>query len=194
MKTLLLLANGFELAEAAAFTDIFGWNTRFGKTPMTVSTCSHGREVRCAFNTVMKTDLLINEVDPDNYEALAIPGGFGESGYYSDAYNEKFLKLIVEFNSRGKYIAAVCTGAMPLAKAGILNNKKATTYHIENNRQFTLLSESGAQAVREDIVRDGNIITSCGPSTAPGVALMLLSMLTSESKADNIAKLMGYKP
>jgi len=42
-----------------------------------------------------------------------------------------FLKLIKEFNAKGKIIATICSAALPLGKSGVLKNRKATTYHLK---------------------------------------------------------------
>jgi len=52
-------------------------------------------------------DTLIDEIKIDDYDALAIPGGFEEFGFYEEAYHDKFLNLIREFDSKGKIIATV---------------------------------------------------------------------------------------
>lgn len=44
----------------------------------------------------------------DEYEALAIPGGFEEFGFYEEAYDERFLNLIREFDSKGNIITSHC--------------------------------------------------------------------------------------
>lgn len=49
------------------------------------------------FVSIYKT---IEEVSADDYDALAIPGGFEEFGFYEEAYNEKLLDLIRQFNSQ----------------------------------------------------------------------------------------------
>lgn len=83
------------------------------------------------FNVPVIVDRTIEEINVDEYDALAIPGGFGEFGFYEEAYDERFLKLIKEFNAQGKIIAAVCSGAFPVAKSGVLQNRKGTTYHLK---------------------------------------------------------------
>lgn len=72
---------------------------------------------------------LLDEITVDEYDALAIPGGFEELGFYQEAFDKRFLKLIQEFDRQKKMIAAICVGALPLGKSGILRGKKATTYH-----------------------------------------------------------------
>ncbi len=58
----------------------------------------------------------ISEVNIDEFDALAIPGGFEEAGFYEDAYSEDFLNIIREFDKAGKTIASICVGALPIGK------------------------------------------------------------------------------
>ena len=58
--------------------------------------------------------------------------GFEEFGFYEEAYDVKFLDLIREFDKKGKYIASICVGALPIGKSGVLINRNATTYHLKD--------------------------------------------------------------
>ncbi len=137
-------------------------------------------------------DKTIEKINVDEYDALAIPGGFGEFGFYEEVYDERFLDLIKKFNAKGKIIATVCSGAFPVAKSGVLKNRKATTYHLKNGYWQEKLKEFGVDVVNEPIVIDGNIITSYCPETASNVAFELLKMLTSEKEMEVVRKAMGF--
>ena len=58
-------------------------------------------------------------IDVDDYDALAIPRGFEEFGFYEEAYNEEFLDLIRKFDEKRKTIATICVAALALGKSGI---------------------------------------------------------------------------
>jgi protein deglycase len=185
-KVLLFLAEGFETFEASVFIDVIGWNLVEGDGTTQLFTCGIQREVKTSFNQKFITDYVIDEIDVDNFDALAIPGGFKEFDFYREAYDERFLSLIREFNSKGKFIASICVGALPIAKSGALAGRKGTTYCLSGN--------CGVEVVNQPIVVDGNIITSWNPSTAVDVALQLLEFLTSKPNADYIRSIMGFKP
>jgi 4-methyl-5(b-hydroxyethyl)-thiazole monophosphate biosynthesis len=191
-KVLVFLAKAFETMEFSAFIDILGWaRVDYGHN-LFVDTCGFTEKVVSTFNVSVIVDKTIGEINVDEYDALAIPGGFGEFGFYEDAYDERFLKLIREFNAKGKIIATVCSAAFPLAKSGILKNRKATTYHLNDGYWQKKLEEFGVNVMNEPIVVDGNIITSYCPETAPNVAFELLKMLTSEEEMSVIKKAMGF--
>ena len=111
-------------------------------------------------------------------------------GFYQDAYDEKFLDLIRGFNANNKIIASICVGALPLAKSGVLKDKKGTTYNSAIRREA--LKGFGVKVINQPIVLDNNMITSWNPSTAVDVALLLLEHLTSKNNADKVRQLMGF--
>ena len=102
--------------------------------------------------------------------------------------------LIRAFHKAGKPIATICVGALALGSAGILEGRKATTYGLSGGHRQRQLAEFGAEVqAGERIVVDDNLITSCGPSTATGVAFKLLEMLTDEASTEKVKKLMGFE-
>lgn len=191
-KVLLLLAKGFEVYEASVFTDVLGWNLVDGDRTTEVITCGLKKEVKSTFNLRVTTDITIDEVNVDDYAALAIPGGFEEYGFYEDAYDEKFLQLIREFHEKNKIIASICVAALPVGKSKILQGKRGTTYNMKNGIRQEKLREYGVNVVNEPMVIDDNIITSWNPSTAMDVAFKLLELLTSKEKSDYIREIMGF--
>lgn len=192
-KVLVFLAKAFETMEFCVFIDILGWaRVDYGHN-LLVDTCGFTEKVISTFNIPVTVDKTFGEINVDEYDALAIPGGFEEFGFYEEAYNERFLELIKEFDAKGKIIATVCTGALPLGKSGVLKNRKATTYHLNNGYRQKELKGFGVNVVNERIVVDGNIITSYCPETAPSVAFELLKMLTSEEDMSVIKKAMGFE-
>ena len=191
-KVLVFLAKGFETMEFSAFIDVLGWARNDYGHNLFVETCGFTDKVISTFNVPVIVDKTIGEINVDDYDALAIPGGFGEFGFYEEAYDERFLKLITDFNAKGKIIATICSGAMPLGKSGVIKNRRATTYHLKDAYWQNKLKEFGVIVVNEQIVVDCNIITSYCPETAPNVAFELLKMLTSEGEMTVIKKAMGF--
>jgi 4-methyl-5(b-hydroxyethyl)-thiazole monophosphate biosynthesis len=189
-KVLLLLPNGFEVLEASAFIDVIGWNHLEGDGSTELFTCGLHKEVVSSFNQRFIVDYLIDEIDVESYDALAIPGGFEEYNYYIDAYDERVLNLISNFNQKNKVIASICVAALPLGKSGVLKGKDGTTYNSPKRRET--LQSYGVNLVGKPIVQTGNIITSHGPSTAIDVAFLLLEHLTSIANAQTVAQLMRF--
>ena len=192
-KVLLLLADGFEAYEAAVFTDILGWTKGCGSEKVEVVTAGMHRTLKCAFVLEVVPALQLSEVKIEEFDALAIPGGFEEAGFYQDAYSPEFLAVIRQFAVLGKPIASICVGALPLGKSGILKGKRATTYHLLEGKRRQQLAELGAIVINEPLVKDSGIITSTSPATAVDVAFALLEELTSPENAMTIKKYMGFE-
>ncbi len=190
-KVLLLLAEGFEMYEASAFIDVIGWNLVEGDHNTQLFSVGFMREIKSSFDQKFIPDFLIDDIDSDDYDALAIPGGFDEYGFYDDAYNVRFLDMIRHFNDKNKVIASICVGGLAIAKSGILDNKFATTYN-QNPKRIEQLIEMGALYTNEPIVVNDNIITSSKPATAHEVAFILLEKLTGKNNAEKVKSLMGF--
>ena len=193
MKVLLFCNKGFEMMEFAPFVDVMGWAKNDYHYDVEVITCGFTKNVTSAFGVTIAVDKVISEVNADDYDALAIPGGFEEFGFYEEAYDERFLSLIREFDKKGKYIASICVGALPIGASGILKGRQATTYHLGDGWRQKQLEEFGVHVIKNQrIVIDNNVVTSFCPETAADVAFQLLSLLVGEEKARIVSAAMGY--
>ena len=184
------MAQGFEIIEASVFIDVIGWNNLEGDHSTELFSCGLKKEVCSAFGQKFIVDYLVDDVIIDDFDALAIPGGFEEFGFYDDAYNPAFLELINKFDEQNKIIASVCVGALPIAKSGALNGKCGTTYNNPIRRDA--LKSFGVNVLEQPIVIEDNIITSWNPSTAIDVAFILLDKLTNIENTIYVRKLMGF--
>ena len=191
-KVLLLLCKGTEIYEAAAFYDVMGWADSSGEVPIKVVATGITSEIQCTFGLTLRSDRFLEQIDPEDFDALAIPGGFERFGFYEEAYSEQVGDLIRDFDNRQKPIAAICVGALAIGRSGALADRKATTYHLGDGRRRNQLADFGVDVLDEKIVRDGNIITSSSPETAVEVAFQLLEMITTRHNAERIRHLMGF--
>ena len=193
MKVLLFCCKGFETMEFAPFVDVMGWARNDYGMKVEVVTAGFTKTVVSTFGIPVIVDKTYDEIDISEYDALAIPGGFEEFGFYEDAYDERFLDLLREFDSAHKYIASICVGALPVGASGVLKGRKATTYHLGDGRRQKQLAEFGADVIPDQsVVIDQNIITSFCPETAPHVAIALLEMFVGREKAAIVATAMGF--
>ena len=208
MRVMILALSGFELLEFSAFADVLGWAKLEGGLDIEYDTAGFSREVQSTFEVPVRVDRVLwrrgagvccpVDICEGDYDALAIPGGFEAYGFYEDAYKDETTMLIRAFHKAGKPIATICVGALALGNAGVLEGRKATTYTPGDKQQLShrqsQLAEFGANVQTDErIVVDDNLITSCGPSTATGVAFKLLEMLTDEASAAKVKKLMGFE-
>lgn len=192
MKILLFCAKGFETMEFSVFIDVIGWARNDYGHDIQVETCGFNKKVVSTFGVPIIVDKVLDEIEIKEYDALAIPGGFEEFGFYEEAFDEKFLELIQKFDKANKMIATVCVGALPLGKSGILRGRKATTYHLKDAYRQKQLAEYGVEVINDRIVVDGNIITSYCPETASDVAFELLKKLIGYEEMMLVRTAMGY--
>jgi len=182
----MLLANGVEPLEMAAFTDVMGWATLIGKEDIDLVDVGLTPKINTTFGLQFTPNALLNDINLDDFDALAIPGGFEPSGFYDEALSQPFLDVIRHFSRKNKTIASVCVSSICLGEAGVLKGKNATTYHQIGGKRKQQLEDSGANFVDQPIVIDGNFITSTGPGTALEVAFKLLERLTDKENTDNL--------
>ena len=191
-KVLLFLAQGFEEYEASVFTDVIGWSRVYGNEPVDLITTGLRPEIKCTWNLIVRPEIKFETINVSDFDALAIPGGFEKAGFYEDAFDERFLKLIREFNEKGKIIASVCVAALSIGRSGVLKGRNATTYDLLDGFRRKQLADFGANVLNERIVIDNNIITSSGPSTGLDVAFKLLEMLTNLENVSLVKKYMRF--
>jgi 4-methyl-5(b-hydroxyethyl)-thiazole monophosphate biosynthesis len=194
-RTILLFApQGFEDIEVAAFTDIIGW-TRVLKevTPVDLVITSFKKNICSKHNLTIKAHQLIKEINPNDYQALIIPGGFNDAGY-TEVYNKKVLDLIKTIYRNGGIIATMCVGSLAVARTGILEGKEATTYSASKRHDnLQILRDYGAIPVKGRIIVTNRIITNRGPDTAIETAFKLLEMLSGEKDMKMIKKAMMFE-
>lgn len=192
-RILLLLADGFESLEASVFTDVLGWNKLEGDGSTELITAGKKEKLKCTFNFTVTPEMQLSDVNVNDFDALAIPGGFEEAGFYEDAYSDEFLDIIKDFDKAGKIIASICVGSLPIGKSGVLTGRNATSYNLNDGIRQKELSKYNVNIIKDKaIVVDKNIITSYNPSTAFDVAFILLEILTSKENCDNVKRLMGF--
>jgi protein deglycase len=189
-RILLLLANGVEPLEMAAITDVLGWANLVGNENLEVIDVGLRSRIATTFGLSLSPSQLLQDIDLDSFDALAIPGGFEPAGFYEEALSEEFLAVIRHFAAANKVIASVCVSSICLGAAGVLKGKNATTYHQIGGKRKQQLVDTGAIFVDRPIVIDGNLITSTGPGTAIEVAFELLERVTSKANADKLRMVM----
>lgn len=187
-KVLLLLANGFEMYEAAVFSDVFGF-AQTGGSDIRVQTMGLHKTLTCTYNFTVIPELVYPDVDLEEFDALAISGGRRDAGFLDDAYSPQFQEIINKFANGGKIIAAICMGVMPIAKSGLLKGRSATTYPGKRQEE---LKQMGINVKNLSIVIDNNFITSSSPSTGLDVAFTLLEKLTDKESMERTRCAFGF--
>jgi len=191
-KVLLFLSRGFEEVEAAAFIDVFGWtHTTEGVEPVDLVVAGLHKEIKAAHSLVVKPQHLFEELNLTEFSAFALPGGYHDRGF-NEAYSQQVIEAIRTIYNNGGVIATVCVAAKPVAKAGLLRGKRATTYPHDDGIHVKYLQDYGAIVVEDDVVVSDRIITSTGPATAFRVAFKLLEMLNGRKDVGRVKRAMMF--
>jgi transcriptional regulator GlxA family with amidase domain len=118
---------------------------------------------------------------------VLVPGGEGNRPLMRDSEVLDWLRVAHESST---WTTSVCTGALVLGAAGILDGKRATTHWAFLDR----LSELGAEPVTERVVEDGKVITAAGVSAGIDMALTLAARIAGNEVAQAIQLGIEYDP
>ena len=188
---LLFLAEGFEDLEAVSILDIFGW-TEYREWVPTVQVVTTGfrNMVNSRFGLSHKIDIPFVEIKPEEYSALAIPGGFHSHGF-DEAYDERLRDLCRQIHAQRAWIATFCVGILPVAEAGLLKGKQATSFPYSNNHDNQARLQSlGAIIQQDSVVIDDRIISCMGPGSSLEVTYSLLEALIGVDNCHEVKRLM----
>jgi transcriptional regulator GlxA family with amidase domain len=120
-------------------------------------------------------------------EVVLVPGGPGSRPLMGDREVLDWLRAVHETST---WTTSVCTGALVLGAAGILDGKRATTHWAYLER----LGELGAEPVAERVVEDGKVMTSAGVSSGIDMALRLVSHEAGPEMAQAVQLAIEYDP
>jgi len=109
-------------------------------------------------------------VSAADFDAVIIPGGFAPDRMRRNA---ALLKLVRDCFNQGKIVAAICHAGWVLVSAGILKGKKATCVPAIKDD----VVNAGATYVDQEVVRDGNLITSRTPDDLPAFCRAIIAAL-----------------
>lgn len=174
MKVYVHLADGFEEIEALTVIDVL---RRAGIDVQAVSVTGK-REVVGAHNIKVVSDLLFEDADYSKAEMIILPGGM--PGTVNLEKHEGLKDKILEFQDKGKWLAAICAAPSILGKLGLLRGKTATCY--PGFEKYL----SGAKTGENPVVVSGNVITSRGPGTAMYFALEIVRIIKGEGMSGKL--------
>ncbi|TIX86524.1 DJ-1/PfpI family protein [Rhizobium sp. P44RR-XXIV] len=125
--------------------------------------------------------------DCPQLDVICVPGGSGVNALLED---ETVLAFIRKQAEQARFVTSVCTGALVLGAAGLLEGKKATTHW--NAKDF--LAGFGAIATPGRVVRDGNIFTAGGVTAGIDFGLTIVAALRDREEAETIQLSLEYAP
>src|SRR2546421_4637187 len=114
-----------------------------------------------------KSDKGIGQVSTKDFDAVVIPGGFAPDFLRR---TEAMIRFVSEMAEEGKVVAAICHGPWVLCSTQALKGKKATCFMAIKDDVIN----AGAKYVDQEVVRDGNVITSRKPDDLPAFLTTIL--------------------
>jgi len=176
-SVLIPLAQGCEELEAVTIIDLL---RRAGFQVITAGL--NAEPIKASRGTMLIADEIIDNVLQHSFDMIVLPGGLPGADNLNE--NQHIHSLLKDMNAQGKWIAAICAAPKVLASAGFLEGKRATSFpgSLEN------YSIPGMVYSTEDVVVDGNIVTSRGPGTAMDFALKLIELLAGSDTRKAVEK------
>jgi transcriptional regulator GlxA family with amidase domain len=192
MKIQIVLFEGFDELDALAPYEILRRAEEAGADMrVKLVTLDPVDEVTAFYGLRVRPDGQLGAVHrPD---VLIVPGGGwnhrGPRGARTEAERGALPTAIAQLHAAGTIVAAVCTGAMLLARAGILADRHATTHHVALEE----LRAAGAEAVAARVVDDGDVITSGGVTSGLDLALWMVERFAGAEIAVQVERRLEYE-
>ena len=133
----------------------------------------------------MVADRSLEEVT--SADILVVPGGYGTRDLLA---HEPLLDWIRAVDKTTTWTTSVCTGALLLAAAGLLDNRPATTHWLARET----LADLGALPAEERVVFDGKYVTGAGVSAGIDMALTLVTEIYGAEVAQAVQLGIEYDP
>jgi transcriptional regulator GlxA family with amidase domain len=126
--------------------------------------------------------------DAPRIDLLVVPGGFGTRPLLHD---EEVLDWIRRTAAAARQVTSVCTGALLLAKAGLLEGRRATTHWASLDLLDSL--NAGVEVERRSRVVDDGVITSAGVASGIDMSFYVVETLFGREVADETARYIEYR-
>ncbi len=190
MKIQILVFDGFDELDAIAPFEVFQMAKDLGaELQAELVTLGTSKEVTAAHGLRVSS---IGRLD-ESSDIFLIPGGGWVSrapnGAWAEAQKGKVPEVVAKLHRSGKTIATVCTGAMLVARGGLLRGRNAITHHqaIED------LRASGAKVINARVVDDGELVTAGGVTSGLDLALWLIERYFGSDSALAVEQRLEYQ-
>jgi protein DJ-1 len=148
---------------------------------VTLASIDGAEAVKTAEGILILPDVSLDSVDKDAYDAIVLPGGV--SGSPNMCKSELVGEILRHHHGKGKLIGAICMAPTVLLQNGIGVGRKVTSYPKSRD----VLAEK-YNFVEEDVVQDGNIVTSRGPGTVWKFKLKIAEILVGIEETKRVAE------
>jgi transcriptional regulator GlxA family with amidase domain len=184
----ILLFDDVEVLDFAGPFEVFGVaGRRNGSDPFTVVTVSEKPGPISARNNLLVTPThRFSDCPP--LDVLVVPGGYGTR---REMLNQKVLDFVTERASKAEIVLSICTGALILGRAGLLDGLPATTHH----GAVDLLKEIAPKALVQGdrrVIDNGKIVVAAGVSAGIDAAFQVVARLLGRAAAEETAHYIEY--
>lgn len=192
MHVAILLFEGFDELDAIGPFEVFE-NAADAGADLDVALCTleDADDVTASHGLRVGVDTTLDALAPD---LLLVPGGGwtdpDSPGVRREYDDGAIPDAIATAHDDGVTIASVCTGAMLLAQAGILDDRPAATHHDA----AADLRDAGARVQDARVVDDGNRLTCGGVTAGLDLALYVVTREFGDDVAGDVAREMEYEP
>jgi protease I len=124
--------------------------------------------------STVKVDRTVEEASPDDYDALLVPGGVGNPDQLRG--DENAVSFVRAFHAAGKPMAVICHGPWVLVESGVVRGRRLTSWPTLE----TDIRNAGGDWVDEEVVVDGNLVTSRKPDDIPAFNREMLRIFSGE--------------
>jgi protease I len=124
--------------------------------------------------STLRVDRTVEEVSADDYDALMIPGGVGNPDQLRG--DENAVAFVRGFHDAGKAMAVICHGPWVLVEAGVVRGKRVTSWATLE----TDIRNAGGDWVDQEVVVDGNVVTSRKPDDIPAFNREMTRLFSGE--------------
>jgi protease I len=124
--------------------------------------------------TTVQVDRTVEEVSPDDYDALLVPGGVGNPDQLRG--DENAVAFVRGFHDAWKPMAVICHGPWVLVEAGVVRGRRVTSWPTLE----TDIRNAGGDWADAEVVVDGNLVTSRKPDDIPAFNREMLRIFSGE--------------
>ena len=172
VRALVAVCNGSEEVETVTPVDVL----RRAGAEVVLAASGDSLLVTLSRGIKIQADKLINEIEPQDWDVIVVPGGPGASNLRDD---EKLISLLKKQKESDKWIASICASPVVVLKThGIIDGISSTCYPA-------LAAELPGRSDQKVVV-DSKIITSQGPATAMEFSLQIVKTLFGEDTYNDV--------
>ncbi|MFB9903270.1 GlxA family transcriptional regulator [Allokutzneria oryzae] len=185
-KIVVLVEDGVPLLDAAGVTEVFSVAARHGAPYRVLLASPGGRDVRTAAGVRLRADSAVEVLDGE-IDTLVVTGSVVHGTERGPFVRTELAGQVRRLAKRSCRVASVCTGALLLASAGLLNGRRATT-HWSWCDEFAKLHPMVTVDRDAIFVTDGPVSTSAGVSAGIDLALALVEQDMGADAARRVAR------